>query len=619
MELVRTMSEQVTEKFDNSLTADGNRKVFPAIAHMPNLQHLYSPSPTKSHDSGVSLNKSTPQNEFDRLPRLVELSSQASKSEYRRELTTVRTGRFAKQMSSPRRKVESVAGMNNFDESDTANQFNPDPMPYQARNFRSSTMIRSVPLSRRHQESFTRAAGPTLVKTKTVPFHTKPFLWDPIQRMQTSLFIEPSQRNKFRDEEGYLEEVRGLKRKREVLPHRVQYADLSIDGLKHNMHEKMDYSEELDKLKSVPFLPAECQELYHGRGIKLPPSHSSNRKPEPKYPLPQPPLPPAPVTKTKTFTEQVDEPVIDDRDRELKVQPPAKMKRQSTNLKRREKRRGSNPDKSDSRERKEPQTPEKREPKTQMEKMEPESEDHGTQETRVEITIDDQENDMETEEKAQSPPPDDRPESEMDIEVPADETDNLLKPNAPSISPIKSVSPNPLKSVDLSLHVSDSRRAELTEIFKKLDSNKDGHITFPELSTQLSKHMTKSQQKYLKEVYEITSASTFFGLEEFMTVMCLCDSMVQLSTTVKETYDRLDFASLEQNITQFVELYSAVDRHQSGSISVESLQGILSTALDKDISDRNFQAMLQDLNKNSSSNIDKVEFLAYIPYFQSYK
>ncbi|XP_077868231.1 uncharacterized protein LOC144358254 [Saccoglossus kowalevskii] len=88
----------------------------------------------------------------------------------------------------------------------------------------------------------------------------------------------------------------------------------------------------------------------------------------------------------------------------------------------------------------------------------------------------------------------------MDIDVPvADEKENTLKP-PPSVSPVKSVSPNPLKSVDLSSRISDERKKQHTLQFQKQDSNKDGHVTFPELSVLLSKDLTKSQKKYLKEV-----------------------------------------------------------------------------------------------------------------------
>ncbi|XP_070538722.1 uncharacterized protein [Ptychodera flava] len=345
MELVRTMSDHVTDSMN--VNGEQGKQVFPSIANMPNLQHLYSPSPTKSHDSGVSLNKSTPHTDFDRLPRLVELSSATTKTDYRREATSIRTARLPKMSSNYGRRKQQEATTTAAstivdDNTDTANQFNPDPMPYQAKNFRSSTMIRSVPLSRRHQESF-GAVGPRLVKTKSVPFHTRPFLWDPVQRTHTSLLIESCQRNKFMEEEVHLEEVRGLKRKREVIPHRIQYTELSVDGATTKMHEKLDYAAELEKIKSVPVLPPECQELYTGRGIKLPPSHSSNKQPPPPppvvIPMPQPPA----MSRTNTFASQTDEtkppPDRDDRQESLKVQPPAKIKRQSTNMKRKDSKR----------------------------------------------------------------------------------------------------------------------------------------------------------------------------------------------------------------------------------------------------------------------------------------
>ncbi|XP_006815547.1 uncharacterized protein LOC102808831, partial [Saccoglossus kowalevskii] len=250
-------------------------------------------------------------------------------------------------------------------------------------------MIRNVPLSRRHNDSFC-VTGPTLLKTKTVPFHTRPFLWDPVQRAQTSLLLEPSQRNKFKEEENLLEEVRGLKRKREVIPHRIEYGDLTVGGINTRLNERMDYGEELQKIKALPQIPPQCQELYTGRGIKLPPSHSSNRQPLTK--IVSAPMPA--LRKTASFAVQTEDPMLqerEDKQEHFKVQPPAKIKRQSSIVRKSVKRKDSISLK-----------PEK-EPKTQMENEHMED-DEIPKEPSVEVTINEHDT-METEDIPPSPPP----------------------------------------------------------------------------------------------------------------------------------------------------------------------------------------------------------------------
>ncbi|XP_006820082.1 uncharacterized protein LOC102804975 [Saccoglossus kowalevskii] len=104
-----------------------------------------------------------------------------------------------------------------------------------------------------------------------------------------------------------------------------------------------------------------------------------------------------------------------------------------------------------------------------------------------------------------------------------------------------------------------------------------------------------------------------------MTVMCLDENMVNQDNILKQAYDNLDFSKLQDDITHFVELFGSVDRRQMGSISTESLQGILSTALDQEIKDSTYKQILYDLGKDQNSSIDKMEFLADIPYFLTYR
>ncbi len=53
-------------------------------------------------------------------------------------------------------------------------------------------------------------------------------------------------------------------------------------------------------------------------------------------------------------------------------------------------------------------------------------------------------------------------------------------------------------------------------------------------------------------MYELVSASTFFGMDEFVTVTCLCDEMLQLPEQLKAAYDQLDSSMIEQLISQYV-------------------------------------------------------------------
>lgn len=54
------------------------------------------------------------------------------------------------------------------------------------------------------------------------------------------------------------------------------------------------------------------------------------------------------------------------------------------------------------------------------------------------------------------------------------------------------------------------------------------HLLFSQLQTQLPQQFTQSQEKFIKLVYELTSSSTFFGIDEFMTMSYLTNTVTSL-------------------------------------------------------------------------------------------
>ncbi|XP_063970976.1 uncharacterized protein LOC135157851 isoform X1 [Lytechinus pictus] len=214
-----------------------------------------------------------------------------------------------------------------------------------------------------------------------------------------------------------------------------------------------------------------------------------------------------------------------------------------------------------------------------------------------------------------------RPDSEMDIDEPVDESCAPVGPVLEEPYTPKPPSPNPLMSADLHLNITAEKRDELALKFTKLDSDKDGHITFKELETTFPDNLSRAQQRYIKEAYELVSASTFFGLEEFVTISCLCERLAKLTGPVRDAFEKINQSMLQQNITQFVVMFSTVDRQQTGCISLDSFRELLGTLLNKDLTSnsRLFSDILSTIGKNGSLSIDKVEYLVFIPYFLTFK
>lgn len=188
-------------------------------------------------------------------------------------------------------------------------------------------------------------------------------------------------------------------------------------------------------------------------------------------------------------------------------------------------------------------------------------------------------------------------------------------------SPVKAATPNPLKGSELSHLLPEEKRDELKKTFQKLDTDADGHLMYQQIKSQLPPQMSVQQERFLKQVYDITSSSTFFGVDEFMTMSTLTKKVQDLKSEAADSFGNLDFALLHDQIIKYVDLFQSVDRIHSGKISLESLQEVLSAALETDLSadDTNWNKILETVDPDEGAKISKIEFLAHIPYFLSLK
>uniref|UniRef100_A0A8W8JKT3 Uncharacterized protein n=1 Tax=Magallana gigas TaxID=29159 RepID=A0A8W8JKT3_MAGGI len=156
---------------------------------------------------------------------------------------------------------------------------NPEPVPYQPQNFmqtplprigpESSTLLKKVPIPKRHLDSF-GGYEYSLGSKRGVILHTDRYQWD-----APKSFEGMSQRDRLRAELEYMERLRGIKRRREMLPHRAQL-DLLMGGKKVEFSERFDIQREIQKLKSL-IMPQNARDLFHGKGFHLPDEHSSLR------------------------------------------------------------------------------------------------------------------------------------------------------------------------------------------------------------------------------------------------------------------------------------------------------------------------------------------------------
>ncbi|KAL3882505.1 hypothetical protein ACJMK2_028842 [Sinanodonta woodiana] len=498
---------------------------------------------------------------------------------------------------------------------------NPDPVPYQPQNFMSSTLLKKVPIPRRHLETF-GGYGYEVGNKKGVILHTDRYQWDGYRSLD---FL--NQRERLQAEFEYMEKLRGIKRRREVMPHRSNL-DLLMGGKKVEFCERFEIQREIQKLKSL-ILPQNARDLYHGRGFRLPDDHNSikpRRNPAQDIDLDdqmshlQNKLSFDPETgrARPRFQRQGESdsslPKINNRGYLLGVTQSPQLSRSKTNA--------SSQIKLGNRSHTTfPGT------NTTVDGRinEPSSIWSNTQlPKKIEIP---------TEPilpappiSATSPPnqklavPQTQQDADSDDAIETAHADNPSREHSEiAASPDTVPTPNPLKGSELRTALSEKEQTQLEETFKKLDTDNDGHLKYNQVQTQLPKSLTPNQEKFMKQVYELVSSSTFFGIEEFLTMNYLTKTITETSGPVKEAYDKINFTTLAESISQYVSLFQSMDVNQRGKISLDELKQILSIALPDDLTADTsaWQRTLESINLGSSDQITKIEYLASVPYFMS--
>ncbi|XP_052810652.1 uncharacterized protein LOC128238598 isoform X13 [Mya arenaria] len=468
---------------------------------------------------------------------------------------------------------------------------NPDPVPYQPSNFiperfsklegsqigtptLSSTTMKKVPVSRRHFDSFGSYDIMAGIPKRGVMLHT--------DRYQLA-FDGLNQRERLQAELEYMERLRGIKRRREVLPHRAQL-DLLMGGKKMEFAERFEIQREIQKLKSL-ILPQHAKDLFHGRGFILPENHMS-RKPR------------------RLFDINYD---LED---ECSSQP-AHMTRSRTNV-------TSGNTKTAVLGRSVTAGQVKKDIVRQSLES-PAVMPHNSV-TKPEIKIPVSARDPEEGDLQQVPEPTPVvPKTTPSHTTLTDKKPEVDEPIEEDQSSPTAATPNPLKGVELHRTMSEDEQNKLKQTFNKLDTDKDGHIMYSQLQTQLPKQFSQNQEKFIKQVYDITSSNTFFGVDEFMTMSFLTGVVTSLSGEPLEAYNKINFQRLHEVIRQYVELFQTVDRSHRGKIGLASLQEILNTALARDfkVEPHNWHKFIDNLQLNEPGLLSKIEFLAYIPLFET--
>ncbi|XP_052831292.1 uncharacterized protein LOC106877675 isoform X2 [Octopus bimaculoides] len=169
--------------------------------------------------------------------------------------------------------------------------------------------------------------------------------------------------------------------------------------------------------------------------------------------------------------------------------------------------------------------------------------------------------------------------------------------------------------------INSGEKDVLKKTFNRLDTDKDGHILYTQLKSQLPEKFSTSQEKFIKVVYDITSQNTFFGLMEFIAMIQLTKAIEELSDSAIEAFNLLNFTHLQQDLLEYFIKFKSGDSDCKGSISLDSLSQLISVELGSDhqMEPLIWNHIVENISLTDATNIKKTNFLAHIPYFLSLK
>ncbi|XP_055887956.1 uncharacterized protein LOC106078796 isoform X11 [Biomphalaria glabrata] len=478
--------------------------------------------------------------------------------------TQVKTSKCPKLHILKKTKSKQVAASEQGTSDSLDYEANPDIPSFQSGQFMSSTVLKKIPIAKRHMDNFGGTNDYGLLSRRGVMLHTDRYQLDFMKSMDSN-----SQRERLQAGVDYVESVRGNKRKKEMLPHRAEF-DLIMGGKQIEFEERFDINREIQKLKAIA-MPTHAKDLFHGRGIRLPSNHMSLH---PRHPLPNDleeewlhrdviPLsraqsqapPPAQEQTIKQKNKLITRGVAEQMSSKKPIRNIFIHQARTSQSQEKEQTEGRGPSLSSLENRDTPENLNKSRMSNNFDLLEAEDDD----------SMDD---------KHQKSPKD----------------TNLTEPQT-------------------------HEEQELSQTFNRLNTGSNSYLGYEQLKMQLPKVFSEKQEKFMEEVYNMINSMEAFGIDEFMIMNQLSKTIESLSGKASEAFESIDLVTLPQELKKYVGQFQDNDTANTSKISIDSLRKILSATFSFD--QVLWNKTLESISLDHPDQVSKSVYIAHIPFFLS--
>ncbi|CAF0943191.1 unnamed protein product [Adineta ricciae] len=181
---------------------------------------------------------------------------------------------------------------------------------------------------------------------------------------------------------------------------------------------------------------------------------------------------------------------------------------------------------------------------------------------------------------------------------------------------------NPLKHMVVGSLLSEADRNKLKRLFQQFDTDRDGHLTYSQVQKCLPSNLPRPQETFFRVLYDITSESTYFGLQEFFTTAVLVDMISEQDPYIwNSLLDDVDFNYYREDI---LELLDEFDKRYSPVTSTINFDNLVALIMNRTTNGK-YEQISKELEtllpRIKTTKLNRLEFIALIPiviYIESY-
>ncbi|CAF0986418.1 unnamed protein product [Rotaria sp. Silwood1] len=173
---------------------------------------------------------------------------------------------------------------------------------------------------------------------------------------------------------------------------------------------------------------------------------------------------------------------------------------------------------------------------------------------------------------------------------------------------------HPLQHMDVGSLLSESARNRLKRLFNKLDTDKDGHISYPQVQRCLPSNFPRAQLTFFRVLYDIISGTTYFGLQEFYATAIIVEMVAKQDSRLWNILlDDVDFNYYHNNILELLEDFNNQCLSDRITISYEQLLEFIRKRLGNNKIERISNELEFVMPKIKTMKISRLDFIALIP------